>query len=97
MNISILFLAALLFFLLTPNVLLRLPKNGNKYMVAGVHAVVFAVTLYLGHMLMRHMNLMRDGFTNEDCTTGTNEDEGEYMLDEQGNCKKRDPPVSPVS
>jgi len=88
MNISILFLAALFFFLLTPNVLLRLPKNGNKYTVAAVHAVVFAVTLYLGHMLMRHMHLMRDGFTDEACTTGTNEDGGDYMLDEQdGNCK----------
>lgn len=87
MNISILVLCALLFFLLTPNILLRIPKNGNKYTVAAVHAVVFAVLLFLIHMLFRNMHIMRDGFTDETCTTGTNDDGGEYMLDSDGNCK----------
>jgi hypothetical protein len=36
---------AVLFFLLTPNILLRLPPNGSKTMVAIVHALVFAAVL----------------------------------------------------
>lgn len=35
----------LLFFLLTPGVLLSLPPGGGKYVVALVHAVVFSVLL----------------------------------------------------
>jgi hypothetical protein len=34
---------AILFFVLSPGVLLRLPKNGSKFAVAGVHALVFGV------------------------------------------------------
>ena len=90
MNLSILLLPALLFFLLTPNILLRIPKNGNKYTVAGVHAVVFSIALYLIHILFKKMHLMRDGFTDSSCTDGTNEDGGEYMFDENGNCQPSD-------
>ena len=36
---------AALFFLLTPSILLRLPPNGSKYVVAFVHALVFAAIL----------------------------------------------------
>jgi hypothetical protein len=36
---------ALLFFLLTPSILLKLPPNGSKYVVAFVHALVFAAIL----------------------------------------------------
>jgi len=39
--------SAFLFFIISPGILLRLPKNGNKYTVGAVHAVVFAVILYL--------------------------------------------------
>jgi hypothetical protein len=31
---------------LSPNVLLRIPPNGSKHVVALVHAVVFAVVYY---------------------------------------------------
>lgn len=87
MNIITLFLSALLFFLLTPGILVRLPKTGNKYTVAGVHALIFSLLLYgMHHMTIRSMHLMRDGFTDEACTTGTNEDGGDYMLDDNGNC-----------
>lgn len=85
MNISIL-LAAVLFFLLTPNILLRIPKNGNKYVVAGVHAIVFSLVLYLICLLLKNMNVMRDGFTDAECTMGNNEDGGDYMLGEDGKC-----------
>ena len=36
---------AVLFFLLTPNILLSLPPKGRKYGVAFVHALVFASVL----------------------------------------------------
>jgi hypothetical protein len=35
-----------LFYVLSPNVLLRIPPNGSKHVVAFVHAVVFAIVYY---------------------------------------------------
>lgn len=46
MNLTVAIYSAILFFVLSPGVLLRLPSNGSKLTVAGVHAVVFAVVLY---------------------------------------------------
>ena len=37
---------AILFFILSPGVLLRIPKNGSKFVVAGVHAIVFGVVAF---------------------------------------------------
>lgn len=91
MNNLFLLLAAVLFFLLTPNILLRIPKNGNKYTVAGVHAIVFTLVLYLLHLLFKPMHIMRDGFTDAECTMGNNEDGGDYMLGEDGECKAINP------
>jgi hypothetical protein len=45
-NISSLLYLVFLFYVLTPNVLLRIPPNGSKHVVALVHAVVFAVVYY---------------------------------------------------
>lgn len=47
MYLHIFIFSVLLFFLLSPGILLRLPPNGSKYVVALVHAVVFAVALTL--------------------------------------------------
>ena len=41
---------ALLFFILTPGILLSLPPGGSKMVVAATHAVVFAVVHKLLHM-----------------------------------------------
>jgi hypothetical protein len=46
MNLVVAIYSAILFFVLSPGVLLRLPSNGSKLTVAGVHALVFAVILY---------------------------------------------------
>jgi hypothetical protein len=46
MNLIVAIYSAILFFVLSPGVLLRLPSNGSKLTVAGVHAVVFAAALY---------------------------------------------------
>jgi hypothetical protein len=35
-----------LFYVLSPNVLLRIPPTGSKHVVALVHAVVFALVYY---------------------------------------------------
>jgi len=40
---------AVLFFLLTPDILLSLPPKGGKYVVALVHALVFAAVLCFTH------------------------------------------------
>jgi hypothetical protein len=45
-NLSSLLYIVFLFYVLSPNVLLRIPPNGSKHVVALVHAVVFAVVYY---------------------------------------------------
>lgn len=47
MNIVVAIYLAILFFLLSPNILLRLPPNGSKTTVALVHSIVFGVVVYL--------------------------------------------------
>jgi len=41
----------LLFFVLTPGVLVSLPPKGSKFVVAATHAVVFALAFHLIHKL----------------------------------------------
>lgn len=43
MNALLFIYALALFFVLTPNVLVKLPMKGSKYLVAAVHALIFAV------------------------------------------------------
>jgi hypothetical protein len=40
---------AILVFVLSPGLFVRLPKNGSKFMVAMVHALIFGVVFYLFH------------------------------------------------
>ena len=44
---------AVLFFVLTPGVLVTLPPKGSKLVVAATHAVVFAVVLHLVYKSLR--------------------------------------------
>ena len=67
MNLLIALFAGLLFFVLSPNVFLRLPKNGNKFTVAGVHAVIFALVLFLFQSLIFRTFGLREGMTKEEC------------------------------
>ena len=46
MNMFMAIYCAILFFVLSPGVLFRLPKNGSKFVVAGVHAVIFGVVSF---------------------------------------------------
>jgi len=45
-NFSSFLYLVFLFYVLSPNVLLRIPPNGSKHVVTLVHAVVFAVVYY---------------------------------------------------
>ena len=40
-----------LFFILSPGILTRIPKNGDKYIVTFVHSIIFAILL---HFLMKY-------------------------------------------
>ncbi len=52
MNLVLFIVLAALFVVLTPGVLLRLPKNGSKMTVAVVHGLVFALVWSLSHKLL---------------------------------------------
>lgn len=54
---------AVLFFILTPAILLRIPKNGNKYTVAGVHAIVFALLLHFTGKFVWNFSMRMEGFS----------------------------------
>jgi len=47
-----------LFFILTPGVLLSLPPKGGKYLVAFVHALVFAAVFHFTHKIFLNYSSM---------------------------------------
>lgn len=53
---------AVLFFILTPAVMLRLPKKGDKYTVAAVHALVFAIILHFSAKIVMNFSRKYEGF-----------------------------------
>lgn len=92
MKIIISLFAGLLFFILTPNILLRLPKNGSKYTVAGVHAVVFALAIYLLHLFLEssiHSVNLKEGldvyYKTSDCLDGDEDQDGSHMREKDEN------------
>jgi hypothetical protein len=60
------------FFLLTPGIIARIPKNGNKYTVAGIHSILFAGLLWMGCFIMKENRLeglkIKNKKTNTDLT-----------------------------
>jgi hypothetical protein len=57
MNWAVTVYAAILFFVLTPAVLVRLPPKGGKFTVAAVHAVVFALIFHFTHKLVWQLSM----------------------------------------
>ena len=57
MNWAVTFYAAILFFVLTPAVLVRLPPKGGKFTVAAVHAVVFALFFHFTHKFVWQLSM----------------------------------------
>jgi len=52
MHVFMLIFVFILFFILTPGVLLTLPPKGSTAVVAAVHALVFAIIFGLTHKLV---------------------------------------------
>ena len=65
MNVLMSLYVAVLFFALTPGVLLSLPKGGSKLTVAAVHAVVFAGVLHFTFRYVNRLALSFEGFEAE--------------------------------
>jgi hypothetical protein len=63
MSFAVSIYAAILFFLLTPAILLRLPPNGSKMTVAAVHAVVFAIIFHFTHKFVWRLGARFEGMT----------------------------------
>jgi hypothetical protein len=61
MSLIVSIYAAILFFLLTPAVLLRLPPNGSKLTVAAVHAIVFAIIFHFTNKLVWRLGARFEG------------------------------------
>jgi hypothetical protein len=62
MNLVVAVYSAILFFVLSPGVLLRLPSNGSKFVVAGVHALVFGIVLYFTAHFVWRWSVSMEGF-----------------------------------
>ena len=62
MNLVLNLYVALLFVLLTPGVLLTLPKGGKKLTVALVHGLVFAAVYYFTYKIVWRFSVTLDGF-----------------------------------
>jgi len=52
----------LLFVLLTPAILVRLPPNGNKWTVAFVHGLIFALVYHFTHHFVLKLSYGFEGF-----------------------------------
>ena len=62
-NLYMVVYTAILFYLLTPGVYLRLPRKGSKIIVALTHGVVFAVVLFSTYKIVLRLTGQRyDGF-----------------------------------
>jgi len=89
MNLFISFLYGLIFFALTPNVLVRIPQNGSKYTVAAVHAFIFVIVIFILHrflfrlMLRSFVSSFFEGADGDACTTESGQEGTE---DSAGKC-----------
>jgi hypothetical protein len=63
MSLIVSLYAAILFFILTPGVLLSLPKGGSKFTVAAVHALVFALLFHFTHKLVWRLGAKMEGMS----------------------------------
>jgi hypothetical protein len=72
---------AILFFVLTPGIVLSLPPKGSKIVVAATHAIVFAVVYSLTHKLV--YSYLYEGFESPMC----GEAKAELMRDPTNSAK----------
>ena len=58
--------AALLFFVLSPGMFLRFPKNGSKFTVTAIHAAIFGTLFFLLHKSVYRFVRQYEGLDNND-------------------------------
>jgi hypothetical protein len=75
MSLLVSLYAALLFFLLTPAILISLPPKGSKYVVAAVHALVFALIFHFTHKLVWRMGVKMEGMASKNNKNDEEEEE----------------------
>ena len=92
MNFTIALYAAILFFILSPNVLLRLPKKGSTMVVAAVHAVIFGLVLFFTCKFVWKMSMgcmmpkIKEGLPGDQCVENGNCEGGELCIENK--CSK---------
>ena len=65
LNLAMLVYVAVLFYVLTPGILVSLPSRGSKMVVAATHAIVFAVVFKLTYKAVWKMTMQASGFQNQ--------------------------------
>ena len=87
MNFVVALYAAILFFILSPNVLLRLPKKGSVKVVAAVHAVVFGLVLFFTCRFVWQMSMggmtptIKEGARGDQCVENSTCEGGELCVE----------------
>lgn len=65
MNLIVVAYSAILFFILTPGILVTLPPKSSKMMVAAVHAIIFAIVLGLTCKMVWKFSMRLEGFDTQ--------------------------------
>ena len=71
MSLLVTLYVAVLFFLLTPAILVSLPPKGGKFTVAAVHALVFALIFHFTHKLVWRFGVSLEGMVDSSTTKPT--------------------------
>uniref|UniRef100_A0A6C0D799 Uncharacterized protein n=1 Tax=viral metagenome TaxID=1070528 RepID=A0A6C0D799_9ZZZZ len=84
MNFVVALYASILFFILSPNVLLRIPPKGSTKVVAAVHAVVFGLVLFFTCRFVWRMSMsgvIKEGLPGDQCVENGNCEGGELCVE----------------
>ena len=65
MNLVVAIYMVLLFFVLTPGILLSLPSGSSKKVVALTHGVVFVLVWWLTHKYVWSLSMKLEGYENK--------------------------------
>jgi len=88
MNLAVTIYSAILFFILTPNILVRLPPKSGKFVVAATHAVIFALIMHFtSKIVWKATSSMFEGFTKR-ATQPTNQQNKPTQPTQQTNTTK---------
>lgn len=90
MNLALVIYTFILFFILSPSVLIRLPKNGSKYTVAAVHALLFGLIFYFTQFFMNKFFHIEEGLA----TTTTTVTPARVVIRPATNSPSENPPCS---